>query len=71
MKSSRSMTCASLAFALGALASSSAVAHDDHAGSGKVVTVAFGAGLNTALVPGDPVNHHVLPDVIKLKVATS
>jgi plastocyanin len=36
--------------------------------SGQVVTVAFGAGLNTALAPGDPANHHVLPDVIKLKV---
>jgi hypothetical protein len=65
MKSSRSMICASLAFALGALASSNAIAHDD---GGKTVTVAFGAGLNTALTPGDPANHHVVPDAIKVKV---
>jgi plastocyanin len=31
------------------------------------VTVAFGAGLNTAQ-PGNPANHHVLPDVIKVEV---
>jgi plastocyanin len=67
MKSSRSTVCASLAFALGAFASSSAVAHDDDAGSGKIVTVAFGAGLNTAQ-PGNPENHHLVPDVIKVRV---
>lgn len=54
-----------------ALAQSTAFAHDnDHDGhgrKGRVVTVAFGAGLNTAQ-PGNPANHHVLPDVIKLDV---
>ena len=30
------------------------------------VTVAFGAGLNTAQ-PGNPANHHVLPKVIEIK----
>lgn len=31
----------------------------------KIVTVAFGAGLNTAQ-PGNSENHHVLPDVIRV-----
>ena len=30
------------------------------------VTVSFGAGLNTAQ-PGNPVNHHILPDVIRVR----
>ena len=30
------------------------------------VTVSFGAGLNTAR-PGNPVNHHILPKVIKVR----
>jgi hypothetical protein len=53
-----------------AFAQSAALAHDkDHEGhrDGRVVTVAFGAGLNTAQ-PGNPANHHVLPDVIRLGV---
>jgi len=56
-----------------ALAQSAALAHDkddghkNHDRDGRVVTVAFGAGLNTAQ-PGNPANHHVLPDVIKLDV---
>ena len=33
---------------------------------GDVVTVAFGAGLNTAQ-PGNSANHHVIPSVIKVK----
>jgi len=39
--------------------------HDNR--SGKIVTVAFGNGINTAQ-PGNPVNHHVLPNVIKVEV---
>lgn len=46
------------------------LAHDhDHGRDGKdddpVVTVAFGAGINTAQ-PGNPANHHVLPAEIKV-----
>jgi hypothetical protein len=58
-----------------ALASPAALAHDGtHDGrsenhgrkdGGPVVTVAFGAGLNTAQ-PGNPANHHVLPELIKV-----
>jgi hypothetical protein len=33
----------------------------------RVVTVAFGAGLNTAQ-PGNPDNHHVIPDTIRVNV---
>ena len=62
MKSPSTFVRASLLSAIGAIASTSAVAND-----GKIVSVAFGAGLNTALVPGDPANHHVLPDVIRIK----
>ena len=43
-------------------------AHADERGNGngperRVITVAFGAGLNTAQ-PGNPENHHVIPDTI-------
>jgi plastocyanin len=56
-----------------ALAQSPAFAGDnDHDGhrqdpNGRIVTVAFGAGLNTAQ-PGNSANHHVLPEVIKVGV---
>jgi plastocyanin len=48
----------------------SASAHDhdhgrDNRDDSPVVTVAFGAGLNTAQ-PGNPANHHVLPAEIKV-----
>jgi hypothetical protein len=33
----------------------------------RIVTVAFGAGLNTAQ-PGNPDNHHVIPDTIRVNV---
>ena len=33
----------------------------------RVVTVAFGAGLNTAQ-PGNPANHHVIPEAIRVRV---
>jgi hypothetical protein len=73
MKTPSTMVCASLLMSVGAFASTGAVAGDDHRSggddhkSGKIVTVAFGAGLNTAQ-PGNAANHHVLPDVIKVKV---
>ncbi len=45
-------------------------AHADERGNGngperRVITVAFGAGLNTAQ-PGNPENHHVIPDTIRV-----
>src|SRR5688572_1140185 len=46
----------------------SATAHNDHWDRDRnVVTVAFGAGLNTAQ-PGNEANHHILPMVIKVRV---
>jgi hypothetical protein len=50
--------CASLAPALA----------DDRGGpERRIVTVAFGAGLNTAQ-PGNSVNHHVIPDTVRVNV---
>lgn len=41
--------------------------HDHDGEDGRsAVTVAFGAGLNTAQ-PGNAANHHVLPEVIKIR----
>jgi hypothetical protein len=45
--------------------SASATAKDPN--GRNVVTVAFGAGLNTAQ-PGNPKNHHILPRVIEIEV---
>jgi plastocyanin len=48
----------------------SASAHDDNDHGdhdSRIVTVAFGNGINTAQ-PGNPANHHVLPGVIKVEV---
>jgi plastocyanin len=45
-----------------------AVADDRGGGNDRrIVTVAFGAGLNTAQ-PGNPLNHHVIPDAIRVNV---
>jgi plastocyanin len=46
----------------------SAVAHDNDRkdDDSRIVTVAFGNGINTAQ-PGNPANHHVLPGVIKVE----
>jgi plastocyanin len=66
MKSLSKLAAAAAGLAC-ALTLSPAVAHDkDHDRNGRIVTVAFGAGLNTAQ-PGNPANHHVLPDVIKVE----
>jgi plastocyanin len=45
-------------------------ANADDRGDGpdpRIVTVGFGAGLNTAQ-PGNPANHHVIPDTIRVNV---
>lgn len=47
------------------LSASAAVADDDRGAGPSVVTVAFGAGLNTAQ-PGNTANHHVLPETIRV-----
>jgi hypothetical protein len=49
-----------------ALSQSAATAHDNDKDDGRIVSVAFGAGINTAQ-PGNPENHHVLPGVIKVE----
>jgi plastocyanin len=69
MKALNTLTFASLAAAGAAFASPSALAGDEHREdrNGDIVTVAFGAGLNTAQ-PGNAQNHHILPDEIRVKV---
>lgn len=45
-------------------------ANADERGGGperRIVTVGFGAGLNTAQ-PGNPDNHHVIPDTVRINV---
>ena len=45
--------------------------HDHDNGEARLsVTVSFGAGLNTAQ-PGNAVNHHVLPGLIKVRKGVS
>jgi plastocyanin len=71
MKSSSCFVHTSLILAASVFAVSAALASDQNNygndGGGKIVTVAFGIGLNTAQ-PGNAQNHHVLPDVIKVRV---
>ena len=55
-------------FAIAASCTLSAYADDrDEGPDPRVVTVAFGAGLNTAQ-PGNPANHHVIPETIRVRV---
>jgi plastocyanin len=70
MQASKQLTAAVVMALATAFALSSASAHDDsdHGDhNDKVVTVAFGNGINTAQ-PGNSANHHVLPGVIKVQV---
>jgi len=53
----------SLALGLGALLP--AIASADDGREREIVTVGFGAGLNTAQ-PGNSANHHVIPDTIRI-----
>jgi plastocyanin len=59
-----------LAFAT-AVATSSYTSADERDGQGqperRIVTVGFGAGLNTAQ-PGNAANHHIIPDTIRVNV---
>jgi plastocyanin len=70
MQASKRLTVAVAMALASAFALSSASAHDDsdHGDhNDRVVTVAFGNGINTAQ-PGNSANHHVLPGVIKVQV---
>jgi plastocyanin len=50
-----------------ALAALSTAASADDDRDAKIVTVAFGAGLNTAQ-PGNSANHHIIPETIRISV---
>jgi plastocyanin len=63
---STTLSRASLVLAV-ALPLSAGLAHAQSDGSNRMsVTVAFGAGLNTAQ-PGNAANHHILPTTIEIK----
>jgi plastocyanin len=63
-----STICSAIVAATSTVIVISAAAHNDHRDKDRdVVTVAFGAGLNTAQ-PGNEENHHILPQVIKVNV---
>jgi plastocyanin len=65
----RSVKIPATALALGVPAAlaplASVLADEDRGRAPEVVTVAFGAGLNTAQ-PGNAANHHVLPGVVRV-----
>jgi hypothetical protein len=63
------MRIAAVSLALVAVCASltPAFADDKDAPPRRIVTVGFGAGLNTAQ-PGNPANHHVIPDVVRVNV---
>ena len=44
-----------------------ATADDRDGPEARIISVAFGAGMNTAQ-PGNPANHHVIPDTIRVNV---
>lgn len=67
MNMSNALVCATSILAVGSCTPPLAAADDDDKSDRKIVTVAFGAGLNTAQ-PGNAENHHVIPDVIKVRV---
>ncbi|HUQ53618.1 MAG TPA: hypothetical protein VM692_15430 [Gammaproteobacteria bacterium] len=58
-----------LALAAAGLAASSFAAADERSDQPepRIVTVGFGAGLNTAQ-PGNSANHHIIPDTIRVNV---
>jgi plastocyanin len=66
MRSTRSSFVFGLAVASSLTIPATQLWADEYDGR-DVVTVAFGAGLNTAQ-PGNPENHHILPDAIRVEV---
>lgn len=60
------LTVLSMIAAASAAVAPPAFAVDGKSGN-RIVTVAFGAGLNTAQ-PGNSANHHILPQTIKVRV---
>jgi len=67
MSVAKNLTVALTIGTAGVLSSSPASAGDKDPDGRNVVTVAFGAGLNTAQ-PGNAANHHILPKVIEIEV---
>ena len=63
------MRIAAVSLALAAVCASltPAFADDKDTPPRRIVTVGFGAGLNTAQ-PGNPANHHVIPDTVRVNV---
>jgi hypothetical protein len=64
------MRCTKAILACAALCAVPMTAAADDRGNGperRIITVAFGAGLNTAQ-PGNPDNHHVIPNTIRVNV---
>jgi plastocyanin len=60
------MRIAAISFALvAACAAATPALADDKGAPPRIVTVGFGNGLNTAQ-PGNPANHHVIPDTIRI-----
>jgi plastocyanin len=57
----------SLALAATMCASLTPAVADERGPPRRIVTVGFGAGLNTAQ-PGNPANHHVIPDTVRINV---
>src|SRR5262245_39967180 len=57
----------SLALVAACAFSTSALADDNDGPPRRIVTVGFGAGMNTNQ-PGNPANHHVIPDTVRVNV---
>src|SRR5262245_6883460 len=61
----RHPTTSLVSLALGLAALLPAIASADDGRERQIVTIGFGAGLNTAQ-PGNSANHHVIPDTIRI-----
>jgi len=61
------MRIAIISLALVAACASLTALADDKGAPPRIVTVGFGNGLNTAQ-PGNPANHHVIPDTVRVNV---
>lgn len=63
------MRIAAISLALVAVCASltPALADDRDSPPRRIVTVGFGAGMNTN-IPGNPANHHVIPDTVRVNV---
>jgi hypothetical protein len=57
----------SLAFVAACTSLTPALADDRDSPPRRIVTVGFGAGMNTNQ-PGNPANHHVIPEIVRVNV---